>query len=125
MKRFIIGISAFLFAAALAFGQAKPRPIPTGPESVLQSQPNLLFNGWKLSPAGRHVGVNSMPLKMVLSPDGKTLAAVCSGQWNGIALIDQAPEDQLNRILWADVMGPNVPYRTPIHRALKLPGLPL
>ena len=30
---------------------------------------------------------------------------------------DDAPEDELNRILWADVMGVNVPYPTPIHRA--------
>jgi hypothetical protein len=31
---------------------------------------------------------------------------------------DDAPEDPLNRILWASVMGPDVPYPTPIHRAL-------
>ena len=38
-------------SADVAFGQAKPRPIPTGPASVQQSKPNELFNGWKLSPA--------------------------------------------------------------------------
>src|SRR3954454_13466973 len=84
-------LTAF-FTAAPVFGQAKARPIPTGPASVLQSTPHELFNGWRLSPAGRHVGVNSMPLKMVLSPDGKTLAAVCAGRWNGLALIDLATE---------------------------------
>ena len=31
---------------------------------------------------------------------------------------DDAPEDELNRILWASVMGPNTPYPTPVHRAL-------
>src|SRR4051794_17091588 len=76
----------------VAFGQAKPRPIPLGPQSALPSKPNELFNGWKLSPAGRHVGLNSMPLKMVVSPDGKTLAAVCAGRWNGVALIDLTTE---------------------------------
>src|SRR5438045_2152125 len=50
----------------VALAQPKPRPIPTGPASVIESQPNVLFNGWKLTPAGRHVGVNAMPLKMAL-----------------------------------------------------------
>jgi hypothetical protein len=31
---------------------------------------------------------------------------------------DLAPEDELNRILWHTAKGPNVPYPTPIHRAL-------
>src|SRR5581483_2538611 len=92
MKTVVSAVSILLLAAASAFGQAKPRPIPTGPDSILQSEPNELFNGWKLTPAGRHVGVNSMPLKMVISPDGNTLAAVCSGRWNGLALVDLKTE---------------------------------
>jgi hypothetical protein len=31
---------------------------------------------------------------------------------------DLAPEDELNRILWVDAKGPNVPYPTAIHRAV-------
>ncbi len=31
---------------------------------------------------------------------------------------DRAPEDELNRILWGMAKGPDVPYPTPIHRAL-------
>jgi YVTN family beta-propeller protein len=31
---------------------------------------------------------------------------------------DRAPEDELNRILWYAAKGPDVPYPTPIHRAL-------
>jgi YVTN family beta-propeller protein len=31
---------------------------------------------------------------------------------------DLAPEDALNRVLWAAAKGPDVPYPTPIHRAL-------
>jgi YVTN family beta-propeller protein len=30
---------------------------------------------------------------------------------------DRAPEDELNRILWAAAKGPDAPYPTPIHRA--------
>ncbi len=90
--RITIWSVSILWLAASAFGQAKPRPIPTGPASILEAKANTLFNGWKLTPAGRHVGVNSMPLKMALSPDGKTLAAVCAGRWHGMALIDVPTE---------------------------------
>jgi hypothetical protein len=31
---------------------------------------------------------------------------------------DLAPEDELNRILWRVAKGPDVPYPTPIHRAV-------
>ena len=31
---------------------------------------------------------------------------------------DEAPEDELNRILWAEAKGPDAPYPTPIHRVL-------
>jgi hypothetical protein len=31
---------------------------------------------------------------------------------------DLAPEDELNRILWVVAKGPDVPYPTPIHRAI-------
>ncbi|MBI3875748.1 MAG: phosphoesterase, partial [Verrucomicrobia bacterium] len=31
---------------------------------------------------------------------------------------DRAPEDELNRILWADARGLDAPYPTPIHRAI-------
>jgi hypothetical protein len=31
---------------------------------------------------------------------------------------DLAPEDEMNRILWEVAKGPDVPYPTPIHRAV-------
>jgi hypothetical protein len=31
---------------------------------------------------------------------------------------DEAPEDELNRVLWGATMGVNTPYPTPIHRAV-------
>jgi hypothetical protein len=31
---------------------------------------------------------------------------------------DLAPEDELNRVLWADAKGAEAPYPAPIHRAL-------
>ncbi len=40
---------------------------------------SLLFNGLGLSPAGRHVGISDMPLKMVIAPDRKAVVAVSAG----------------------------------------------
>jgi YVTN family beta-propeller protein len=45
----------------------------------LTPDPNLLFNGWGLSPAGEPVRISDMPLKMVIAPDGKAVVAVCAG----------------------------------------------
>jgi hypothetical protein len=36
---------------------------------------------------------------------------------------DRAPEDELNRILWAAVKGSDVPYPTPIHGAIISPPI--
>ncbi|HEX8523444.1 MAG TPA: bifunctional YncE family protein/alkaline phosphatase family protein [Tepidisphaeraceae bacterium] len=47
-----------------------------------------LFNGWKLTPAGEHVRVEDMPLKMVLSPDGRFVLAVCGGHTTGVAVVE-------------------------------------
>lgn len=58
----------------------------------LKPNENLLFNGWGLTPAGEHVTLEGdMPLKMVVSPDGHTLAAITGGYNNvGLSLIDIA-----------------------------------
>ena len=40
-----------------------------------------------------------------------------SGKMN-FSAYDLAPEDELNRILWIAVKGPDEPYPTPIHRAV-------
>lgn len=74
-------------AGALA-GQATP-PVRLPAEDVnaptvrtrqhLTPNTNLLFNGWGLSPAGEHVAVGDMPLKLVVAPDGKAAVAVCAG----------------------------------------------
>ena len=32
--------------------------------------------------------------------------------------VDEAPEDELNRVLWLAVKGPNEPYPVPVHRAI-------
>jgi YVTN family beta-propeller protein len=54
-------------------------------------EPNeaLLFNGWGATPAGEHVGIADMALKMVFAPDKARLMAVSSGyNKQGVTLID-------------------------------------
>ena len=40
---------------------------------------SLLFNGLGLSPAGHHVRISDMPLKMLVAPDREAVVAVCAG----------------------------------------------
>src|SRR5688572_2831284 len=55
----------------------------------LRPDESLLFNGWGVTPAGRHVATTDMPLKMAVSPDGQTLALVHGGfNEEGLTLID-------------------------------------
>ncbi len=59
--------------------------------SGLKPNENLLFNGWGVSPAGEHVMMSDLALKLVLSPDKKILAAANGGYNNtGLTLLDIA-----------------------------------
>ncbi len=59
--------------------------------SGLLPNENLLFNGWGVTPVGQHVKVSDMPLKLVVSPDKKLLAAVSAGYKDtGLTLLDIA-----------------------------------
>ncbi len=50
---------------------------------------HLLHSGWGVTPAGRHVRVSDMPLKMIVAPDQQVLVAVSAGFTNtGITLLD-------------------------------------
>jgi YVTN family beta-propeller protein len=39
----------------------------------------LLPNGWRIAPAGRHIGIGDLPLAMTLSPDGRSLVVTNNG----------------------------------------------
>lgn len=50
---------------------------------------NLLFNGWGVTPAGKHVETSDMPLRMLVSPDGRCLVSVHGGfNATGLTLTD-------------------------------------
>jgi YVTN family beta-propeller protein len=60
---------------------------PLGPNE------HLLFNGWGITPVGKHERISDMPLKMILAPDGKTAFAVCGGYNKpGLAVISPAAQ---------------------------------
>ena len=86
----IIAALGLSLACQTALAEDADRNDPT-----LRSQPglspgkNLLFNGWGLTPAGEAVPVSDLPLKMVVAPDARVLAAVHGGYSNnGLTLID-------------------------------------
>ncbi|HWD40745.1 MAG TPA: bifunctional YncE family protein/alkaline phosphatase family protein [Fimbriimonas sp.] len=55
------------------YGIWKGRVKPTGPTE------HVLFNGWGVTPVGEHVLVGDMPLKLLLSPDGKQVVTTSLG----------------------------------------------
>ncbi|WP_395740996.1 SMP-30/gluconolactonase/LRE family protein [Prosthecobacter sp.] len=81
-----------LFLVSSAF--AEP---PAGTPPAQQTPGNgTLFNGWKLTPAGKHVALpGDMPLKMILSPDGQAAIAVCAGYNSpGLVVLNVAEQKQ-------------------------------
>ncbi len=79
-------LSLSLVFATLIHAETSSKPSGSG----------TLFNGWKLSPAGSHVTLpGDMPLKMILSPDGKVAVAVCAGYNSpGLAVLSVAQQKQ-------------------------------
>ncbi len=67
------------------------------PGKIQQTQQVLLPNGWKLSPAGRHLQLGDLPLNIQLSASGKMLAVTNNGQsTQSIQLIDPVNEKLLD-----------------------------
>ncbi len=95
---FLTGLMGLGAAAAGAERQAPVRQSGQDVNSpALRTAPglhpdaNLLFNGWGLSPAGSHVSISDMALKLVISPDKKLVVAACGGyNRTGLSFVDLA-----------------------------------
>ena len=65
-------------------------------EEIRKAVPSAqtLFNGWHLTPAGKHEVIGGdMILKMIVAPDGKAVLAVCAGYNSpGLAVLDIATQ---------------------------------
>jgi DNA-binding beta-propeller fold protein YncE len=74
IRRTIFGFATLLLVAGASaiFMRAQSAAAPaTGAPGALADGSTLLANGWRVAPAGRHVKVGTLPLNIVVSPDGR------------------------------------------------------
>jgi YVTN family beta-propeller protein len=77
----IAGTFLLFVCLKTAYAQQNEKPLP--------SQPLLLPNGWKLSPAGKALPLGDLPLNMQVSVSGRLIAVTNNGESNqSIQLID-------------------------------------
>ncbi len=69
----------FLILLGATLGSGRPQPEAPRREPGLQGGVTLLPNGWRISPAGRHLAVGDLPLAMVESADGRYLVVTSNG----------------------------------------------
>ncbi len=69
-----VGVATVVFVlmtlAALHMRADSPPPPPVGP-GAMQDGSTMLPNGWRLSPAGKHLKVGDLPLNVVQTPDSR------------------------------------------------------
>ncbi len=75
----------FIFTANISFGQQNPKDI----SSQLDKKRITLFNGWSLTPVGKSLPLEDMPLNIAVSPSGEYLAVTNNGDGQqSVTLID-------------------------------------
>jgi hypothetical protein len=96
-----------MFAGAFAFGCKKNMGSAGQPEEMaiykeLSSKRINLPNGWSLTPVGRSLDLDDLPLNLVVSPSKKYLAVTNNGQsTQSITLIDAESEKVLDTAMVA------------------------
>ncbi|MCU1263072.1 MAG: beta-propeller repeat protein [Bryobacterales bacterium] len=85
----------FVALASLLVSQPASRTVP-GPQ---EGNSTLLVSGWKITPAGKQVAVDTLPMRTALSPDGRYLL-VLNGGYNPptISVLDVASAAELSRV---------------------------
>jgi len=71
-------VALFVISAGVA-SVAQRGPAPPAWPGYMGKGVTLLPNGWKLSPAGKHMSIGDLPLAMVESPDGDYLVVTNNG----------------------------------------------
>jgi len=96
-KAFLIILTVALAAFVLS------QPAPQERVGPLPNGGFLLNNGWRLRPAGKQVGVDTLPMASVLSPDGRYLLVLNAGyKPPSISVLDVAQQSEISRIPVAD-----------------------
>ncbi len=97
MRLILAGLLA-AFAAILSSQPAPREQVGPHPEGGF-----LLNSGWRLRPAGKQVPVDTLPMSMAVSPDGKFLAVLNGGyRPPSISVIDVASDTEVSRTPVAD-----------------------
>ena len=65
-------------ATVLIRAQYSPPPLTAAPGAMADGS-TLLPNGWRLAPAGKHLQLSTLPLNIVVSPDGRHAVISNSG----------------------------------------------
>ena len=99
MRVFWLWMALGLAVAAGAAPVRGPDEDVNSPElrarSGLLPNEHLLFNGWGVTPAGQHVPMSDLALKLVVAPDGKRLLAAHGGfNQHGLTVFDIASRKQ-------------------------------
>src|SRR6185437_1463748 len=88
MKRIIVyslALVSFIFTTNISFGQQTPKDVA----SQLDKERITLFNGWSLTPVGKSLPLEDMPLNIAVSPSAKYVAITNNGDGKqSITLID-------------------------------------
>src|SRR5215475_2071971 len=80
MRRYaLLGVLGIIVGAASLSTLAEPGPGAPAWPGYKGNGVTLLPNGWRISPAGRHITVGDLPMNVVPSPDGRMLAISTSG----------------------------------------------
>jgi DNA-binding beta-propeller fold protein YncE len=83
---------------AIVGSYAQRGAIPASRPGLQRTGETLLPNGWRISPAGRHVSVGDLPLNMALSPDGRYIIITNDG-WTkpSLTVFDTKTQMVINR----------------------------
>ena len=89
-------VSMFLAGISLFFGCSTANKEITLPGKYTDY--TLLPNGWKLTPAGKHVNIGELPLNLIITTDEKYALTCNSGMGeNSISVVDIASGKEIHR----------------------------
>src|ERR1700733_10142619 len=69
----VVAITCVLVAWAASYIPAQSAPPPAFGPGVMADGSTMLPNGWRLSPAGKHLKVGDLPLNVLQTPDSRYL----------------------------------------------------